>query len=191
MSDDGTKHDKNSGHGYDGMTDAILLEKVKKGWNHRETPCGFGSLKVNTVLVRENLLKIADKYEIKSVSDIGAGDLNWILLTEWNINYKGYDLYPRHKDVIQFDATKEVLAKTDMILCRHVLNHLSIQFSERCLSNFKKSGSKYLCITNFDRQQDYWNQYGLKMKDYGYTLIDTYQEVGKWRNELYILNDQS
>ena len=44
-------------------------------------------------------------------------------------------------------------------------------------------------MTNFDRQQDYWNQYGLKMEDYGYTLIDTYQEVGKWRDEIYILND--
>ena len=106
-----------------------------------------------------------------------------------NCNYKGYDLLPRHKDVIQFDATKEVVPQSDLILCRHVLNHLSIQYSERCLLNFQKSKSKYLLMTNFDKQKDYWKQYNLKMETYDYKKIKTYEECDKWELELYESNN--
>ena len=129
------------------------------------------------------------KYGITTISDVGAGDLNWIKRVDLKCNYKGYDLYPRHKDVIQFDATKDTVPQSDLILCRHVLNHLSIQYSERCLLNFQKSKSKYLLITNFDKQKDYWKQYNLKIETYGYKKIKTYDECQTWDLELYESNN--
>ena len=123
-------------HEYDKMTDESLMQKVKKGWKSNETPCGSGSELKNAQLVIKLLPVLIKKYGITTISDVGAGDLNWIKRVDLKCNYKGYDLYPRHKDVIQFDATKDTVPQSDLILCRHVLNHLSIQYSERCLLHF-------------------------------------------------------
>ena len=176
-------------HEYDKMTDESLMEKVKKGWKSSETPCGSGSELKNAQYIIKLLPSLIDELNIKSISDIGAGDLSWMKQIQLNCNYKGYDLLPRHKDVIQFDATKEVVPQSDLILCRHVLNHLSIQYSERCLLNFQKSKSKYLLMTNFDKQKDYWKQYNLKMETYDYKKIKTYEECDKWELELYESNN--
>lgn len=172
-------------HEYDKMTDESLMEKVKKGWRSNETPCGSGSELKNAQYVINLLPKLISEYNITSISDVGAGDLNWITHVDLKCKYKGYDLYPRHEDVIQFDATKEVVPQSDLILCRHVLNHLSIQYSEFILSNFRESKSRYLLMTNFDKQKDYWQQYNLKMETYGYQKIKTYEECDKWELELY------
>ena len=125
------------------MTDDHLLRKVTKGWVTRdnETECGSGSQKKNTKLVTKILHHIVKKYDIVTLSDAGAGDLNWIP-DNLNVLYQGYDLFPRHEAVKQFDITKEILEKSDLILCRHVLNHLSIDFSTCAINNFKASGLK-------------------------------------------------
>ena len=52
---------------------------------------------------------------------------------------------------ISFEATdliKRVPPRADLILCRHLLIHLSFKDGWRVLRNFKSSGSKYLMITN-------------------------------------------
>lgn len=170
-------------HGYDNMTDESLMEKVKRGWKSTETPCGTGSTVENSRLARSCLTRLVKRYEIKTVSDAGAGDLNWIRKTSWDVEYQGYDLFPRHPDVIQFDMTKEVLPKTDLILCRHVLNHLSIQFSERAVENFRKSGSTYLLMTNAPNQRDYWKAYDFSIGE----PIETFPDCYKWELELYRL----
>jgi len=163
------------------MTDAQLLEKVKRGWRCDETPCGHGSTITETESVRRVLPKLVRDYKIKTVSDAGAGDLHWMRLVRWEVYYAGYDLYPRHPNVTQFDITKEVLPKSDMILCRHVLNHLSIQYSERALDNFRASGSTYLLMTNCDTQRDYWTQYGLSIGE----PLESWNDSTKWELELY------
>ena len=170
-------------HGYDRMSDAELLSKVKKGWKSDETPCGSGSTIESTRLIRSYLPKIAEKYGIQTVVDAGAGDLHWIRGVLWDVDYQGFDLLPRHTDVIQFDITKDVLPKADMILCRHVLNHLSIQFSERAIENFRTSGSRYLLMTNCKNQRDYWKQYALAVGD----VIETWKDAQHWDLELYAL----
>lgn len=176
-------------HGYDRMNDEQLHTKVKKGWRSNETPCGSGSELKNAQLVIKLLPVLIKEYSIKSISDVGAGDLNWINHVQLNCSYQGYDLFPRHEDVLKFDATKEVPPQSDLILCRHVLNHLSIQYSEYVLSNFKRSKSKYLLMTNCENQKDYWNQYGLNMETYGFKKINTYDECQKWDLELYESNN--
>lgn len=172
---------KKHSHGYDRLTDRELLEKVKRGWNCEETPCGSGSTLGQTGRIRRLLPGIVKKYEIKTVSDSGAGDLNWITKTKWDVEYQGYDLYPRHPDVIQFDATKKILPRSDLIICRHVLNHLSIEFMELMVDNFFLSESRYVLVTNCENQQDYWNQYQFCMGE----PIETFGDTNQWWLELY------
>ena len=160
------------------------MEKVVKGWRSNETPCGAGSELQNTTNVRSSLLEIVKKYSIKTVVDAGAGDLNWMKHMNWNVQYQGYDLYPRHESVIQFDLTKETLPKSDLILCRHVLNHLSPDYAQKCIDNFSKSESKYLAVTNCDRQREMWQITGLEQID---TFLDFDHRRNNWCLEIYKL----
>jgi len=160
------------------------MEKVVKGWRSTETPCGAGSELRNTTNVRSSLLEIVKKYKVKTVVDAGAGDLNWMKHMEWDVQYQGYDLYPRHESVIQFDLTKETLPKSDLILCRHVLNHLSPDYAQKCIDNFSKSESKYLAVTNCDRQREMWQITGLEQID---TFLDFDHRRNNWELEIYKL----
>jgi hypothetical protein len=170
-------------HGYDKLSDSELLAKVMKGWRCDETPCGTGSALASTALLRSHLTRITKEYDIDSVADAGAGDLHWIPFVRWDVDYRPFDLYPRHIGVTKFDITKEVLPKSDLILCRHVLNHLSIRMSDAAIRRFRTSRSKYLLMTNCDNQREYWAQYGLSIGD----PIKTFSDCQHWQLELYEL----
>jgi hypothetical protein len=120
-----------------------------------ETPCGKGSRLAETELIREWLPDIAERFEIKSISDVGCGDQNWIHKVDWtqDVEYTGFDVYPRYSDVIPFDITMEVLPKTDAVLCIYVLNHLRPKAMARALRLMVESGSRYLITSynTFDR----------------------------------------
>ena len=112
------------------MGDVVTdIRKFTAGWRGGlpETECGSGSRIKNTVEQREWIPQIFEKYEIRSVADVGAGDLNWISLIDLSgIDYLPLDLVPRHPKVKQFDIVNEVPPQVDMILCLWVLNHLEI-----------------------------------------------------------------
>ncbi len=110
--------------------------------------CGRGSLFENTEKTRSLLEGIIEKYNIKTVSDAGAGDLSWIHSTKWNIEYTAYDIRKWHKDVVVCDITKTVLPKTDLIICRHVLNHIPHELKIEAISRFVESDSTYLFMTH-------------------------------------------
>ncbi len=115
-------------------------------WKHH--PCGFGSLFKNTANTRSLLEDIVEKYNIRTVSDAGAGDLSWVYETKWKVQYTPYDIRKWHKDIVECDITKIVLPKTDLIVCRHVLNHIPWQLRWEAINQFKKSGSTYLFMTH-------------------------------------------
>ena len=110
--------------------------------------CGSGSHFENTAKTRELLERHVEKYNIKTVSDAGAGDLSWISKFDWDVEYTPYDIRKWHPDVIKFDITKDVLPKTDLIVCRHVLHHIAPELRAEAISRFKESGSTYLFLTS-------------------------------------------
>ena len=172
-------------YGFDGMTSARMLEKMQSAWKSDETPCGRGSEIEMTRLVRALLPPLMSDYNLHSLNDAGAGDLNWISEIEWNgVTYQGFDLVPRHDDVEELDITDEILPRADMILCRHVLNHLSPKLAMDALDNFVASGSRYLLVTNCDNQRDYWKACGLVMRK----PIDSWKDATKWWVELHDLH---
>lgn len=120
------------------------------GWKSGlpETPCGFGSKISATEVQRRWIPEIVKKYEIETVADIGAGDLNWVKLLDWDVNYSAYDLVPRTPEVIVFDITKEIPPAVDMIMCLWVINHLPYEDKDKAITNILLSGSRYLMISD-------------------------------------------
>ena len=151
--------------------------------------CGSGSVFENTEGTRKLLASLTAKYNIRSISDAGAGDLSWIHATEWphEVEYRAYDIFPRHEDVNEFDITSQVLPKADLILCRHVLNHL-FRWPDRCqqaMKNFVDSGSTYLLATHVTEQATEYN------KMWGEPLQTTSEFIGNrlWCFSFWKIND--
>ena len=115
-----------------------------------ETPCGRGSTLASTESVREALPELVQKYGIRTVVDAGAGDLNWVQRVNWDVEYYPFDLIPRHPKVQQADITRDVLPVCDLILCRHVLNHLQRFDVQQALKHFRDAGT-YLLATQMDQ----------------------------------------
>ena len=134
------------------MSDIITeVKKYQKGWTGGlpETPCGSGSRLKDTAKQREWLPEIIEKYDIKTIADIGAGDLNWMAKTDLRgAEYTAYDLVPRHDSVKPFDLVQEIPPKVDLILCLWVLNHFPRDHCKQAIKNLKASGAKYLMMTD-------------------------------------------
>lgn len=171
-------------HGYDDLSDSALMAKVIKGWKCDETPCGNGSTIENTRNIRSVLPRVAKKYDIYTVLDAGAGDLHWMPKVEWDVSYYGVDLYPRHPDVEALDIRTAPLPAVDLIVCRHVLNHLSIRMAGEVLANFVASGSKYLLLTSNRRQERYWEAFDFQ---FDCEVVESFDDVSRWRLDLYQL----
>lgn len=135
------------------MSDIITdLEKFKKGWRGGlpETQCGYGSTLEATKAQREWIPKIIKKHRIKTIADVGAGDLNWFsrLNLPKTVQVTHYDVYPRKPEVIKFDLLKESPPASDLIMCLWVLNHFDFDSCRQAIENLKASGSKYLMMTD-------------------------------------------
>ena len=144
------------------MTQTAMAEGWPSGLP--ETHCGQGSTIARTELVRRALPGLVQKYAIRTVVDAGAGDLNWIQRVNWDVEYTPYDLIPRHAKVRQADITRDVLPACDLILCRHVLNHLDFMSMREALSLFRQS-ARYLLATQVDGElpeQPGWHHYNLR-----------------------------
>jgi hypothetical protein len=128
------------------------VEKYENGWRGGlpETPCGSGSKLSNTTEQRKWIPEVIHKYDIKSIADIGAGDLNWIKHTHLpsDIEYQAYDLVPRAPEVRKFDLIHQIPPKVDLIMCLWVLNHMPYDHCKQALDNLKASGAKYLMMTH-------------------------------------------
>lgn len=135
-------------------------DKYRKGWRSGlpETECGAGSTLKATKEQRKWIPEIIEKYNILSIADIGAGDLNWISKTSipHYVNYQAYDLIPRHPEVKEFNLLEEIPPKVDLLMVLWVLNHFPLEESRQAIKNIKKSGAKYLMMT--DRPRYHENQ---------------------------------
>lgn len=137
-----------------GYSEDDFLRGMKSGWcgGGDETKCGSGSRLEQTVEVRERLPALVDQYDVGSICDAGAGDLNWIRHIKWPYSmssYHAFDLFPRHPDVRALDIRKEQLPTCDLILCRLVLNHMQAEDVVEALALFRKS-ARLLLATQDD-----------------------------------------
>ena len=126
-------------------------KKFRDGWSGGlpETPCGKGSTLRSTEKQRKWIPILVLKYEIETISDIGAGDLNWIekVIFPKFVLYKAFDLIPRRPEVVTLDILKIVPPKSDLIMCLWVFNHFTEKDIKKAMQNIIDSGSKYLLVT--------------------------------------------
>lgn len=137
------------------LSDKDMHDRMVKGWRGGKpdgTICGAGSTIRNSTNVIDWLPDVCSRFGIQSVCDAGAGDLHWIRRVKWDVDYKPYDLFPRHESITKLDITTEYMAESDAVLCRFVLNHLmdgdDYERIEMALERFRRT-SRFLIATNF------------------------------------------
>lgn len=148
---------------------------------------GPGSLPENTVLFRSYLSEVIAKYNITSILDLACGNYIAVkdIIENNNIKYIGGDIsikiiehnkktYPE-QEFIYLDAITSDLSEynCDLIIFRHVIQHLNYIDAQKAVDNIFKSQSKYLFINH---------QRGLQINE------DHHIPENHWENQMYNLN---
>ena len=154
---------------------SIYESQYKELWAGSESRSGIGSSKKATKTIRKHIKKIIKEYDIKSIADCGCGDFNWmkLIINKLGVRYTGIDIVDDlveqnnilfSTDNISFvvgDITSDIIPKSDLIIARDVLVHFSFDNIKNAISNFSKSGSKYLLLTSFVKNRN-WDALDIK-----------------------------
>jgi cyclopropane fatty-acyl-phospholipid synthase-like methyltransferase len=152
------------GHKYKNMPIDEVFSNIYKNneWNSKESVSGLGSELEQTKTLRVHLEKLINEREISTVLDIPCGDFLWMQKVNLsNAHYIGVDIVEdiikanqdQHKsENLEFrvlNLIKDPLPKTDLVIVRDCLVHLSYKDIFAALQNLKASGCKYLLTTTF------------------------------------------
>ena len=135
-------------------------------WGDRESVSGVGSSLAQTENIREELPKLLEKFQIKTLFDAPCGDLHWMreILEKVDVNYIGGDIVPAVVEIASqknrsscasfrvFDITEDVFPEADLWLCRDVLFHLANNKIMQALHNFSRSSVEYILLTTHTDQ---------------------------------------
>ena len=130
------------------------------------------------------VLKLTLKKQKVRLLDVPCGDMQWMsrfLQTRNDVIYTGMDIVPsliiRHRQTftnqnwrfIQHDMVKSPLNESfDLILSRHVLQHLSYNDVLKFLHHVSESGSSYFLTSTFP---NFTTQIDIKAGDFRYTNL--------------------
>lgn len=143
-----------------------------KAENQRESASGPGSSLESTKEVRNLILSSVREFSIRSILDLGCGDLNWMshVIEEIQspdfpsgseISYEGWDVHP---DLVRLlnetygdanisfkvgDVTADDLPCVDLVICRDVLFHLDRALGKKVIERIRDSGAKFFLATSF------------------------------------------
>lgn len=144
------------------------IYKTGTKWKGKESKSGRGSDMATTTHVREMLPELVKSMKITSILDAGCGDWNWMQHVEFpkSVTYIGMDIVPEviHANEDKFpgvdfrigNVAEDPLPYVQLILCRHVLFHLSLANVWKALANFKSSGAEWLLTTTYpDYDKDF------------------------------------
>ena len=172
-------------------------------WGSKETRSGGGSEILRTKSVRSKLIGLLNGLEVQSVLDAGCGDWNWMSQIDFGeIAVSGCDVvaavvqencakYGQRFTVA--DVTTDPLPKSDLVLCRLVLNHLSFENIHQALKNINSSGASYLLATHFpnevenvEKKDGDWRPLNFCLPPFNFPKpLETIQEengcLGLWR----------
>lgn len=128
-----------------------MNQRMKTMWIHKNGLCGPGSSLDATKEIRFWLPHIINYFNIQSINDAGCGNQSWINTILLNIDYQGYDLIDNNSKNIVLDITTSLMRSCDLIICRDVLFHLTIDRINSAIKLFQQSG-KYLLTTFYDKK---------------------------------------
>ena len=145
-------------------TKEVFLEIYNTNyWKSKESISGVGSELNQTKSLIRNLETLMSDMKIESVLVIPCGDFNWMKKVDLSkIDYIGADIVDElistniknqnGRENLKFkvlDLTCDPLPKSDLLIVRDCLVHLSYQDIYSAITNIKSSGSKYLLTTTF------------------------------------------
>jgi hypothetical protein len=201
-----------------------LKDKFSKIYSHnifggKESRSGEGSNMEQTAEIRRRIPEVIKKYNIESMLDAPCGDFFWMKETSLGLKkYIGADIVDTliQKNIKQFgnettefvclNLVEDQLPKVDLIICRDCLVHLTFEHAKKMISNFKKSGAKYLLTTSFNQRdlnadlvgKDIWRPLNLQIAPFDFPepleVIDEKctEYHGKFADKqlvLWLLND--
>lgn len=138
-------------------------------WASKESVSGVGSEISYTSNLRESLAEMISIFDIRSICDAPCGDFNWIkrvLSEESSLSYTGIDIVPQLIDknnklyqtekvkFIKGDICKDPLPKSDLLIVRDVLFHLSNQDLILFKENLRKTDFRYLLVSQHSHGQE-------------------------------------
>ena len=149
-----------------------VFEKVAElnTWANPDSLSGRGSNLEQTIVIRKEIPELVKKYAIKTMLDAPCGDLFWMReilpsLINIEVKYTGADIVTSlinsnieklSQPAVDFkcvDLTRSDTGQYDLIFTRDCFIHLSFKNIYLILSNYKKSGSRYL-LTNTYLQEE-------------------------------------
>src|SRR2546426_12003393 len=126
-------------------------------WRDAESVSGPGSSLTRTCVIRDELPGLLRTFGARSLLDAPCGDFNWMRHVNLEgVRYIGGDVVPdlieqnrlkhgnQHRTFILLDITKDVLPRTDAILCRDCFIHFSFAHILAAIANFKRSDFEFL-----------------------------------------------
>ncbi|MDI1323217.1 MAG: class I SAM-dependent methyltransferase [Algoriphagus sp.] len=140
------------------------FEEIYKSnfWASNESISGPGSQLDKTITIREELPRIIEKFQIKTLLDLPCGDFYWMSRVNLKgVHYIGGDIVTNliklNNDKYQNDniifkelnLISDSLPKVDAILVRDCFIHLSEKQILEALKNIKTFGIKFLITNNF------------------------------------------
>jgi hypothetical protein len=138
---------------------------AKKGWDDGESRSGPGSGVARTAALRPRITKLLLDLGIGSILDLPCGDFNWMRLTELpGIQYTGADIVAPliqqnnllyagpGRRFLHLDMLTDPIPRSELILCRDGLVHLSFFDIAQALRSFNESGATYFLTTTFKAQ---------------------------------------
>ncbi len=142
----------------------IFEEKYSHNlWKSKETVSGPGSTEKSTENLISSLKLLFAELNVKSILDAGCGDFGWMKNIVGNeIDYTGIDVVDELIKInsqkyqasnirfVKKDIANESLPCADLIICRDVLVHYSINDIKKSFRNFIESGSQYILTTSFE-----------------------------------------
>ena len=129
-------------------------------WMDPESLSGPGSTLSYTSDLRSTLPNLVRGLGCKTMLDAPCGDFNWMKEVDLTgIRYTGADIvpamiaelsaaYPKRKFRV-LDITSDPFPKSDFVLCRDVLFHLSNVDIVKVLDNFVRSGSEWFATSHY------------------------------------------
>lgn len=165
-------------------------------WEGDESVSGQGSDMDQTEVVRQEIPKIIEQFEIVSFLDAPCGDHYWMsLINLVSVEYTGADIvkelvdktaekYP-DKNFIQLDLVSDNMDSYDLVFVRDCFVHLSFESVLKALNNIKKSGSKYLLTTTFPEKDKNGD-----IVTGGWRWLNFQEPPFNFPEPLYIFNEQ-
>lgn len=163
-----------------GLQGKFSLIYSKNIFGGKESRSGMGSDMEQTAEIRRVLPDLIQEFHVRTFLDAPCGDLFWMRATQLGVEkYIGVDIVEElvernrrefggeAREFISRNLAQDELPCVDMIFCRDCLVHLNFADARCVLSNFKRSGSRYLLMSTFTKRDENVN---LARKDIWRTL---------------------